>query len=649
MKRALLFILTMILSLGVSAQGFVVNGFLKGSKRGTATLRIYFKDGNEQLDSAAIEKDGKFYFRGQILEPVPALLTLNDKKAYRLYLEPGKTIEIKLNPSGKKKTQIKGSSLTDKWYEIVTPKAKEDYDVHLERLDNWVINNPEDIFCADIIASYLAYKWDYDDLSRSLNTLKGEALNTYHYRHLTERLKLMQNLKVGGTAPDFTASDIQGKSQRLSSIVRKNKYTLLTFWASWSLSAREENPDLIKVYNKFKSAGFDVVGFSLDDDKNAWKQAVAEDKLPWTQLSELKKWESKAVKSYLLKTVPYNVLIDGDNKIVAFNLKPYQLRDKLAELTGSQGFLLEGEIAGLDEGVITLDLLKADGVKERMKTKIVNGLFVFEGYVDRVCMATLNLPTRSGSISFFMDNSKIRIEGDLNDIDNVAIEGSESNDEFLQIANRCNRQKNPMQCLMNYVIENPQSIYSPFILSSYLVPYLNNNELREIFSQLSGDATQMYQYDLLKKHIAELDNNEKLGEKVKDFSLSDVNGKQIKLMEFASQNECTLIHFWASWDVKSCEMNKELRLLYNKYKSEGFNIISVSLDDDRASWLKAIKTYGMQWTNVSDLKRWSSIIVMLYGLEYIPQNILINKEGRVIAKNISYSDLNQRLLLMLMK
>ncbi|MEE0926291.1 MAG: DUF4369 domain-containing protein, partial [Bacteroidales bacterium] len=447
MKRVLLFILAMILTLGVSAQGFVVNGFLKGSKRGTATLRIYFKDGNEQLDSAAIEKDGKFYFRGQILEPVPALLTLNDKKAYRLYLEPGKTIEIKLNPSGKKKTQIKGSSLTDKWYEIVTPKAKEDYDVHLERLDNWVINNPEDIFCADIIASYLAYKWDYDDLSRSLNTLKGEALNTYHYRHLTERLKLMQNLKVGGTAPDFTASDIQGKSQRLSSIVRKNKYTLLTFWASWSLSAREENPDLIKVFNKFKSAGFDVVGFSLDDDKNAWKQAVSEDKLPWTQLSELKKWESKAVKSYLLKTVPYNVLIDGDNKIVAFNLKPYQLRDKLAELTGSQGFLLEGEIAGLDEGVITLDLLKADGVKERMKTKIVNGLFAFEGYVDRICMATLNLPTRSGSISFFMDNSKIRIEGDLNDIDNVAIEGSESNDEFLQIANRCNRQKNPMQCL----------------------------------------------------------------------------------------------------------------------------------------------------------------------------------------------------------
>ncbi|MEE1094302.1 MAG: thioredoxin family protein, partial [Bacteroidales bacterium] len=85
------------------------------------------------------------------------------------------------------------------------------------------------------------------------------------------------------------------------------------------------------------------------------------------------------------------------------------------------------------------------------------------------------------------------------------------------------------------------------------------------------------------------------------------------------------------------------------YKSEEFNIISVSLDDDRASWLKAIKTYGMQWTNVSDLKRWNSIMVMLYGLEYIPQNILVDKQGRVIAKNISYTDLNQRLLLMLMK
>lgn len=649
MKKTILLIFAMIFATSVLGQGFVINGLLKGSKKGLATLRIYYKDGNEQLDSSAIEKDGKFYFRGQILEPVPALLTLNDKRTYRLYLEPGKTIDVKLNPKGKKKTKIEGSELTDKWYALVNPKSKEDYDVHLERLENWVINNPGDIFCADIIATYLAYKWDYDDLSRSLNTLKGEALNTYHYRHLTERLKLMQNLKVGATAPDFSAPDMKGKQHRLSSLARQNKYTLLTFWASWSQKAREENPDLVSVYNKYKSAGFNIVGVSLDDDKTAWTTAVENDKLPWIQLCELQAWQSKSAKSYLLKMVPYNVLIDENNKIVAFNLKPYQLRDKLAELTGSQGFVLEGEIAGLDEGVITLDLLKADGVKERMKTKIVNGVFSFEGYVDRVCMATLNLPTRSGNISFFMDNDNIRIDGDLNDIDNVSIEGSESNDEFLQIANRCNRQKNPMQCLMNYVLENPQSIYSPFILSSYLVPYLNNNELREIFSQLSGDATQMYQYDLLKKHIAELDKDETVGEKVKDFSLSDVNGKQIKLMEFASQNKCTLIHFWASWDVKSTQSIKELRLLFNKYKSEGFNIISVSLDDDRASWLKAIKAYGMQWKNVSDLKRWNSIIVKLYGLEYIPQNILIDSQGKIIAKNISYDDLNQRLLLMLMK
>lgn len=280
-----------------------------------------------------------------------------------------------------------------------------------------------------------------------------------------------------------------------------------------------------------------------------------------------------------------------------------------------------------------------------MATKIVNGRFVFEGEVDKVCMATLVLPTRSGEVSFFLENSLIEIDGELKDLDKVQISGSRSNDDFLQIANRCNRQKNPMQCLMNYVLDNPQSIYSPLIVSSYLAPYLNTNELREVFSKLSGEATQMYQYQLLKNHIAELDKDEALGEKVKDFTLSDINGKPVSLSNFVSQNQYTLIHFWASWDLKSTQGIKELRLLYNKYKTEGFNIISISLDDERAAWADAIKRYAMQWTNVSDLKRWNSTLVKIYNLEYIPQNILVDKNGRIVAKNLSCEDLNQRLLL----
>ena len=184
MKKLILFIFISLFTLVSFAQGYVIDGQIKGSKNGLATLRTYFRDGNEQLDSSKIEEDGKFYFRGQIKDPIPALLTINGKKTYRLYLSPGDNIEIVLAAQNEKKTKIKGSKLTDKWYSIVAPQKKEDYDVHLSRLENWVINNPSDIFSPDIIASYLAYKWNYSDLHRTLNTLKEEALNTYHYKEL---------------------------------------------------------------------------------------------------------------------------------------------------------------------------------------------------------------------------------------------------------------------------------------------------------------------------------------------------------------------------------------------------------------------------------------------------------------------------------
>ncbi len=647
MRKAILTILMAVLTSTIFGQGFVINGKVNGNGKGLATLRIYYKDGNEQLDSAAIEKDGKFYFRGQITEAIPALLTINSRKTFRLYLEPGSTIELELSSGGKKANKIEGSPLTNKWYSIVNPHGREDYDVHLERLDNWVINNPEHIFCPDIIANFLAYKWDYDELSRSLNTLKGEALNTYYYRHLKERLKSMENLKVGAKAPDFSAPDLQGRSGRISNIAAKNKYTLLVFWASWSKQSREDNPTLLSVYNRFKSSGFEIVGVSLDEEKEEWKQAIKEDKLTWIQLCEQGKWESKAAKNYMLTSIPFNVLLDANNTILAFNIKPQELADKLRQLQDMHGYTVSGEIEGLEEGTMVLELLKEGGEKERQKTKIVNGKFLFEGTLAKTCMATLILPVRSGEISFFLDNAPIHIEGNLDNINAVEITGSESNDEFLEIANNCNSQKNPMQCLMNYVLENPESIYSPLIVSSYLAPYLDNTELRETFSLLSGKAKTMYQYDLLKKHIDNLDKQEEVGEKVKDFTLSDQAGKDIVLSKFAAENSYTLIHFWASWDAKSRLGIKDLNRLYKKYSSDGFNIISVSLDDNKAQWLAAIKQEAMRWCNVSDLKRWNSIIVKLYGLEYIPQNILIDAEGRVIAKNLTAEDLDKRILLLL--
>ncbi|MEE1143607.1 MAG: thioredoxin-like domain-containing protein [Bacteroidales bacterium] len=646
MKKLILFAFVSLFTLVSFAQGYVIDGQVKGSKNGLATLRTYFRDGNEQLDSSKIEEDGKFYFRGQIKDPIPALLTINGKKTYRLYLSPGDNVEIVLVPQNEKKTKIKGSKLTDKWYSIVAPQKKEDYDVHLSRLENWVINNPKDIFSPDIIASYLAYKWNYSDLHRTLNTLKEEALNTYHYKHLRERENLMTQLKIGAKTPNFTSKTAQNKTFRLTDEVKKHDYTLLYFWASWSKKSREENPELVRIYNKYNRKGFDIVGVSLDEDKDLWQRAIQEDKLSWTQLCDFKKWETSSAQTYMIKEVPSNVLIDRDGKIVAFNLSTEELAMQLKELTAESGFTISGTIAGIEEGKISLELLLANGKKELIKSKVVNGFFEFSGKVERTCMAIVSLPSNIGEISFFMDNENIEITGKADNLEKIVIKGSSSNDEFLQIANRCNRQKNPMQCLMNYVNENKSSVYSPFIVTSYLAPYLKTSELREIYSTLEGEAKNMYQYDLLGKHILELDKEEQVGEKIRNFTLENTKSEPVSLMDIAQKNKYTLIHFWASWDNKSLMQIKDLRQLYKRFKKDGLEIVSVSLDDSKTAWKNTISVEKMNWVNLSDLKRWSSVIVKLFDLTYIPQNILIDSKGNIIAKNLNVDEISERLLLM---
>lgn len=646
MKKLILFIFISLFTLVSFAQGYVIDGQIKGSKNGLATLRTYFRDGNEQLDSSKIEEDGKFYFRGQIKDPIPALLTINGKKTYRLYLSPGDNVELVLVPQNEKKTKIKGSKLTDKWYSIVAPQKKEDYDVHLSRLENWVINNPSDIFSPDIIASYLAYKWNYSDLHRTLNTLKEEALNTYHYKHLREREALMTQLKVGAKAPNFTSKTAENKTFKLSDQVRKHDYTLLNFWASWSRKSREENPELVKIYNKYNKKGFEIVGVSLDEDNALWKKAVKEDKLSWTQVCDFKKWESPSAQTYMIKEVPSNILIDREGKIIAFNLSTEELAMQLKELTAESGFTISGRIEGIEEGKISLELLLENGKKELIKSKVVNGFFEFSGKVERTCMAIIYLPSSIGEISFFMNNENIEITGKAENLEKIAIKGSSANDEFLQIANRCNRQKNPMQCLMNYVNENKSSVYSPFIVTSYLAPYLKTSELREIYSILEGEAKNMYQYDLLGKHILELDKEEQVGEKIRNFTLENTKSESVSLMDIAQKNKYTLIHFWASWDNKSLMQIKDLRQLYKRFKKDGLEIVSVSLDDSKTAWKNTISVEKMNWVNLSDLKRWSSVIVKLFDLTHIPQNILIDSKGNIIAKNLNMNEISERLLLM---
>jgi peroxiredoxin len=138
---------------------------------------------------------------------------------------------------------------------------------------------------------------------------------------------------IGKPAIDITLNDPNGKPVQLSSL--KGKVVLLDFWASWCGPCRQENPNLVKAYNKFKDKGFTIYSVSLDDNQTAWTNGIKEDKLVWPyHVSELKKFNSTAASAYMVTGIPASFLIDSSGTIVAQNLRGQQLDIALTDLLG---------------------------------------------------------------------------------------------------------------------------------------------------------------------------------------------------------------------------------------------------------------------------------------------------------------------------
>lgn len=206
-------------------------------------------------------------------------------------------------------------------------------DSRLQELSRFLEAIPASITLMSGTGDFTDKQEDYSELLKSiLHKFKTTDKVIPNIEVFVSELESMLSIAIGEIAPDFELPSATGENIKLSSL--RGSYVMIDFWASWCGPCRSENPNVVKMYNKYKAKGFEILGVSLDKDEARWKTAISKDGLEWPQVSDLKFWNSKAAKLYGVKGIPFTVLLDKKGVIIAKNLRGKALEIKLESLIG---------------------------------------------------------------------------------------------------------------------------------------------------------------------------------------------------------------------------------------------------------------------------------------------------------------------------
>ncbi|AUC13841.1 hypothetical protein BTO06_01150 [Tenacibaculum sp. SZ-18] len=327
-KNILIFTLVLINCSKTDKTDFLLKGITKGIKDKTP---IYLKIENQTIDSTNIENNTFFFQTKKIEFPVEAVLRINNPPQYKsIWLENKEILFDASKTEFIKYAKITGSETQKTSDSLYQEIKKLSYKESLKKGMSFVKNNPKNILSANLLSFY-STTWGRKKTKELFNPMSIENKNSIYGRQISNYLKLNKNFKISDKFVDFEMEDQFGLKKRLSDL--KNKVILLEFWSSWCSPCREENPNLVKTYRKFKDKGFEIFAVSVDNNKSSWLRAIKKDSLEWIHVNDhLKGDRNVASLIYGTYSLPDNFLISKSGDIIARNLRGKKLNEKLNQI-----------------------------------------------------------------------------------------------------------------------------------------------------------------------------------------------------------------------------------------------------------------------------------------------------------------------------